>query len=108
MPEPRVFFPVALNFANWPCTIVGGGDEAEFKTRIFNQFEKVPTVIAESFTPGLEAIAESGGANLVRSAYSPKLLEGAKVVLACTEDDELDLAIGEDAHAQGNTVQHGR
>ena len=101
MPEPRIFFPVALNFADWPCTIVGGGDEAEFKTRIFNQFEKVPTVIAESFTPGLEAIAESGGANLVRRAYSPDLLEGAKVVLACTEDDGLDLAIGEDARARG-------
>ena len=101
MPEPRIFFPVALNFANWPCTIVGGGEEAEFKTRIFNQFEKAPTVIAERFTPGLEAIAESGGAKLVRRAYSPELLDGAKVVLACSDDDQLNLTVGQDARAGG-------
>ena len=101
MPEPRIFFPVALNFANWPCTIVGGGEEAEFKTRIFNQFGKTPTVIAESFTPGLQAIAESGGANLVRRAYSPELLDGARVVLACSDNEQLNLTVGKDARARG-------
>ncbi len=101
MSEPRIFFPVALNFKDWLCVIVGGGDEAEFKTRIFNQFEKAPTVIAEDFTAGLEEIAESGGANLVRQLYSPDLLSGAKVVLACSEDEQLNLTVGKDAHAKG-------
>ena len=101
MSEPRIFFPVALNFKGWPCVIVGGGDEAEFKTRIFNQFEKAPTVIAEEFTAGLTEIAESGGANLLRQPYSPDLLSEAKVVLACSDDEQLNLTVGKDAHAQG-------
>ncbi len=101
MSEPRFFFPVALNFNDWACVIVGGGDEAEFKTRIFNEFEKAPTVIAEDFTTGLKEIAEAGNAILVREPYSPDLLNGAKVVLACSEDEQLNLTVGNDAHARG-------
>ncbi len=101
MLEPRVFFPVALNFKTWRCVVVGGGDEAEFKTRIFNDFHKFPDVIAESFTPGLEEIAADGRATLIRQRYSPELLDGAKVVLACSEDESLNLTVGEDAHAKG-------
>ena len=101
MSQPRLFFPVALNFEDWPCAIVGGGDEAEFKTRAFNQFGKAPTVIAEHFTIGLQELGECGNAKLVQASYSPDLLDGVKILLACSEDEALNLSVGRDARSRG-------
>ena len=99
--QPRIFFPVALNHSQWRCVIVGGGAEAEFKTRIFNQFCAIPDLVAEGFTPGLEELARKGLARLSRGSYRPEALDGARVVLACDEDEDLNLRVAEDAKSRG-------
>ena len=37
----------------------------------------------------------------MRRAYSPELLDGARVVLACSDNEQLNLTVGKDARARG-------
>ena len=107
MNEDRVYWPVALDvkrIASTGCLIVGGGGEAEFKSEVLVGFGVVPRLVSLEWTAGLEEMAVAGHVVLQRQAYEPGVIAGAGLVIAATDDDELNSRIAADARSSGAMV----
>ena len=75
-------FPVALELAGRRCVVVGGGAEAEHRTRALLDCDAEVTVLAVAPVPGLVDLDRRGQIVLVRRPYRPGDLVGAFVVVA--------------------------
>ena len=107
MSEDRIYWPVALDvtrIAGTGCLIVGGGGEAEFKSEVLVGFGVVPRLVSLEWTAGLEEMAVAGHVVLQRQAYEPGVIDGAGLVIAATDDDDLNSRIAADARSCGATV----
>ncbi len=107
MAERDSYLPVALNLARLAgrgCVVVGGGHEAEFKARVLASFGAAPLIVSSEVTPGLEAMAAAGDVEIRREAYGKEAVTGAGLVVAATDDQDLNNRIAGDARAAGATV----
>ena len=82
--------------------IVGGGRSAFHKVRAFLGFGARITVIAENISPDIFRM--SGEIVVLQRAYKPEDLEGRALVVAATDDRELNRRIAETARQSGVMV----
>jgi len=89
-------YPIMLDLTGRRCVVVGGGPVG---------LRKAATLAAAGADVLLIDPAEVEGADdgveHLRAAYSPAQLAGARLVLACTDDPELNELIADDARAAG-------
>ncbi|MCY4114054.1 MAG: hypothetical protein OXG33_08970 [Chloroflexi bacterium] len=103
----RAYLPVVLNMRGRTALIVGGGPAAADKAAYLADFGIHPTVLAEpdaAVDESLQALADSGQAELRRTPYDPSLLEGHALVIIATGDRAHDRGIAEDARSRGAIV----
>ena len=94
-------FPMFIDLSTKHVVVVGAGKIAARRVAVLSQFTPHITVIAPEVHPDIEALAAAGKLRLVRRAYEATDLGGADVVLAATDDAELNATICEGCRLRG-------
>jgi precorrin-2 dehydrogenase/sirohydrochlorin ferrochelatase len=92
------FYIACLKLTGRKCLIVGGGDVGLEKVEGVLACNGSVTLLAPEAHPELEALAEEGSIEWDRREYAgPEDLEGAFMVIAATNDSEVNIGIYYDA-----------
>jgi len=92
--------PIFCQLRNRACLLVGGGDVAERKARLLLEAGATLTVNALAFAPQFEAWAEQGMLTLAPGAFDARLLDECWLVIAATDDDEVNNAVSDAAETR--------
>lgn len=87
------FLPVNINIDGKRILIIGGGRVGLHKATILTRFTDSATIISPTFREGFQSLPF----RLLQKAYEPADLDGAFLVYICTENDELNRRIKQDA-----------
>jgi len=93
--EDYPFFPVFVDLSGRRALVVGGGRIAARRVNTLSQFCPNVTVVAPAIHPDIAALAARGRVKTVARAYREEDLDGAELVLACTDDGALNAAVAE-------------
>ncbi|MHB9028216.1 MAG: precorrin-2 dehydrogenase/sirohydrochlorin ferrochelatase family protein [Candidatus Latescibacterota bacterium] len=97
-------YPVFLRLEDKPCLVAGGGNVAYRKALDLVECGARVTVVAETPSPEVAELAESGRITLVRRRFRPEDLAGMFLVFAATDDRVVNADIAEQAHGRGILV----
>ncbi|MGE5687754.1 MAG: uroporphyrinogen-III C-methyltransferase [Gemmatimonadota bacterium] len=98
------YYPVLLDLRGRRAVVVGGGAVAEGKVGPLVDAGADVTVVAPSLTPGLALRAREGGVAHVARAYAPGDLDGAWIVIAATDDPDVNHVVHAEAESRGVLV----
>lgn len=90
-------YPVNLVVEDVRCVVVGGGEVAVRKVRGLLDAGAIVTVISPNIHPDLYKMEKQGKVNLVDREYQFGDLEGAALVIAATDDEEMNEIVAQDA-----------
>lgn len=102
--------PVFLQLKHTSCLVVGGGVVAERKVRLLERAGAAVTVVGRNLTAELTRLRDQGEIVHHAGAFTDRLLAGKRVVIAATDDRELNRRIScaaEDAGILCNVVDDG-
>jgi uroporphyrin-III C-methyltransferase/precorrin-2 dehydrogenase/sirohydrochlorin ferrochelatase len=94
-------FPVMLDVTSRPCLVVGGGGVALRKARSLVEEGAQVTVVAPAVEGEMEDLARRGSVQLERRRYRSGEAAGYALVLAATDDPEVNRQVHADARAAG-------
>ncbi|MGQ9920128.1 MAG: precorrin-2 dehydrogenase/sirohydrochlorin ferrochelatase family protein [Desulfobacca sp.] len=97
-------YPILLNIEGKPCLVVGGGGVGERKVQDLLAAGGKVTVISREATPLLQRQAVQGLITLQQGDFRPEHLEGMVLVIAATNDQEVNEAVSAAAQARGLPV----
>jgi precorrin-2 dehydrogenase/sirohydrochlorin ferrochelatase len=97
-------YPISIDLTGRRCVVIGGGSVAERKVETLLEFGARTAVVAPRFTKRLLGMESEGLVELVRGTYEPSALQGAFLVIAATDDREVNKAVSEDAQRAGILV----
>ena len=97
-------YPVNLNVQGRVCLVVGGGAVAERKVAGLLAAGASVLVVSPTLTPGLQARVEASEVVWLAEAYGTGHLGGVFLVLACTDNREVNAQIVRDASECGLLV----
>ena len=95
--EETVFLPVSVNITGRKILIIGGGKVGFHKATILSRFTVNAIIISPEFHEGFASLPFT----LIKKRYAQSDLEGAFLVYICTENEQLNRQIKEDARALG-------
>ncbi len=98
------FFPMFVDLSRRHVLVVGGGRIAARRIHTLSQFCPSIIVVAPAIHPDIAALATDGQMQLSERTYRAEDLDGADLVLACTDDKALNTAIAEACRARGIPV----
>ncbi len=97
-------YPVTLVDLEQGAVVIGGGAIAARKVQGLLDADARVKVIAPRLTPELEDLARDQRITLIRRAYQPSDLNGARLVIAATDDPQVNRAVYDDARMRGILV----
>jgi precorrin-2 dehydrogenase/sirohydrochlorin ferrochelatase len=95
------YYPVFLKVENRPCLVVGGGEVGARKVKTLLSCGASVALVSPEVVEWLEEKIEEGVVYLVGNHYEEKQLEGCFLVIAATDDLELNSRIAKDAEKRG-------
>ncbi len=95
---------VNLVLQNRPVLVVGAGAVAARKIAALVEAKAYVTVVASRVGEAVHALELGGYLHIERRSYAPGDARGAFVVVAATDDDEVNRRVAEDARAAGALV----
>lgn len=98
------YYPINLDLRGRECVVVGGGAVAERKVEGLLECGARVTVVSPELTPELLSLVEAGGIGWVNREYSPGALAGAFLVIAATDDRNVNQAVSDEAMSGGILV----
>ena len=99
------FYIACLKLSGRRCLVVGGGDVGLEKVEGLLACGGDVTLIAPDARPALREYAEEGSITWAKRPYEGAAdLEGAFMVIAATDDSEVNIAVYEDAEARAMLV----
>ena len=99
------FYIACLKLAGRRCVVVGGGEIGLEKVEGLLACDGDVTLIAPEAVPELEQLAAEGSIAWERRAYAgPEDLEGVFMVIACTDDTDINIAVYDDAERRAMLV----
>jgi precorrin-2 dehydrogenase/sirohydrochlorin ferrochelatase len=100
----RKLYPMMVDLTGRRCLVVGGGAVAERKVALLLQCGAGVEVVSPKVTARLGALAASGRLLLRRRAFRPADLAGAFLVVAATDDPEVNRAVAARRRRTGGLV----
>jgi precorrin-2 dehydrogenase / sirohydrochlorin ferrochelatase len=98
-------YPIVLDGAGISALVVGGGRVAERKIRSLLDAGARIHVVAPLVTAKIESLAtQSDALRVTRSTYSRNHIKGVTLVIAATDDPEVNATIASEARAAGLLV----
>lgn len=98
------YLPIHVDTKDARILIIGGEGAAEAKLRTLIKTDAQLSVISPEVSPEISRWAEQGLLSHTARDFQPSDLDGVRLVYAATEDDDLNLEIGNLARAQGLLV----
>jgi len=98
------FYIACLKLSGRKCLVVGGGDIGLEKVDGLLACDGDVTLVAPDAIEPLQALASEGSIAWERRAYEPADLEGTFMVIAATDDSEINIGIYEDAERRAMLV----
>ena len=98
------YYPVFLDVRDRPCLVVGGGQIAERKAIALFDAGADLTVISPSLTPVLAELAGKGKISHHPKTFAEQDLAGAYLVIAATNDAEVNEAVARVCRKRGVLV----
>jgi len=93
-------YPIHLHLEGRTCVVIGGGQVAERKVSGLRAAGAKIRLVSPIATPKLQEIADSGEAEWRREPYQNQHLDGAFLVMACTDNRAVNAAVTADAQAR--------
>jgi uroporphyrin-III C-methyltransferase/precorrin-2 dehydrogenase/sirohydrochlorin ferrochelatase len=95
------YFPLFLDLRDRTVVVVGGGTIAERKLDLVREAGPRLVVVAPDVTPRLARLAAEGALEHRARTFEPRDLDGARFVIAATDDREVNRAVAAAADARG-------
>ncbi|TLD41210.1 MAG: Siroheme synthase / Precorrin-2 oxidase [Candidatus Jettenia ecosi] len=95
------YYPIFLNIQDKKCVVIGGGNVAWRKVCSLKEAGAKVTVVSPEFCPELEKETEI---ERIKQKYDKEFLKEALVVIASTDDEEVNKRIYSDAMEKGILV----
>ncbi|MCG8413711.1 MAG: siroheme synthase CysG [Pseudomonadales bacterium] len=90
--------PIFWNIRDRRCVVVGGGEIALRKANLLLRAGAHLDIVAESFSPAIQSLTESHPVTLIESSFQASHLKDACLVVAATDNDEVNFAVSEAAN----------
>ncbi|MDP6313140.1 MAG: siroheme synthase CysG [Arenicellales bacterium] len=94
------FFPVFLRLKDSPCVVVGGGGVAERKVDLLLRADARVTVVAPQLVDSLHTLCTAGTISWLQAQFQPGQLDNARMVIAATDDQAVNVAVSQAAQAR--------
>jgi len=94
------YYPIFVDIKGRKVVVVGGGGIAQRKVETLLECGANIYLIAEEITDRLKVLIETGKVHYLGQKYYEAALEGAVLVIAATNDLELNRAVSQDAKAR--------
>src|ERR687887_862722 len=91
------FYIACLKLSGRKCLVVGGGEIGLEKVEGLLACDGDVTLVAPEAVPALHALANEGSIRWIRREYRPEDLEGTFLVIASTNDTDVNIAVYNDA-----------
>jgi precorrin-2 dehydrogenase len=98
------FYIACLKLTGRRCLVVGGGEIGLEKVEGLLACDGDVTLVAPDAVPELQELAREGSVRWERREYRPEDLERAFMVIACTDDTDINIGIYDDAEARAMLV----
>jgi len=98
------FYVACLKLAARRCVVVGGGDVGLEKVEGLLACAGEVTLVAPEAAAALGELADEGSIRWQRREYRPSDLDGAFLVIAATDDSEVNIGVYEDAERRAMLV----
>jgi precorrin-2 dehydrogenase/sirohydrochlorin ferrochelatase len=93
-------YPIFAVLADKPCLVVGGGAVGERKVHDLMAAGARVTVVSRTLTPALAALADRGEIRFLAEDFRAAQVEGMALVMAATDDPEVNAAVSAAAQAR--------
>jgi len=97
----KPLYPMMVRLEGRRCVVFGGGAVAERKIGSLLECGASVTVVSPSFTDTIEQWIAGGDVKALRGEYEAAQLQGAALVFAATDKEEVNRRIAEQADALG-------
>lgn len=104
MEETLLYFPLFVSLQDKKCLIVGGGNIAFRRASTLSEFSCEILVIAPELSEGMKKLQKEGKVKVQLRKYEVDDCREAFLVVAATNDRELNRAIGKDGKEVGAFV----
>ena len=98
------YLPLFHKLDGRPVLVIGGGDIALRKSVLLAEAGARITLVAPEIEPEVRAFVEAKGGSCRVQRYAAELLAGHCLVIAATDDDEVNETVSHDAQALGLPV----
>src|SRR3989304_3461770 len=95
------YYPILLNIQDKKCLVVGGGNVAWRKVCSLKEAGARVTVVSPGFCPEME---KETGIERIQQKYNEEFLSGAGVVVAASDDEEVNKKVYYGAAKRGILV----
>src|SRR3989339_74623 len=93
-------YPIFAIIENKPCLVVGGGAVGERKVADLMAAGARVTVVSRTLTPELASLADRGEIRYLSEDFTAAQVEGMALVMAATDDREVNAAVSAAAQAR--------
>lgn len=100
----KALFPIFVDLSDKRAVIIGAGKIATRRTKILAEFMKDIMVIAPFIEEELKSLADAGAIRLISREFVERDIDGADIVIAATDDAELNRRIYDLCHDVGIMV----
>jgi precorrin-2 dehydrogenase / sirohydrochlorin ferrochelatase len=98
------FYVACLKLSGRRCVVVGGGEIGLEKVEGLLACDADVTLVAPAAVQELRALADEGSITWEQRAYEPGDIEGTFMVIACTDDTEINIRVFDDAERRAMLV----
>lgn len=97
-------FPIFMKIARRRCLIIGGGEVALRKATMLLKADAALEVVSPGLCPELTTMSAAGKLQHINAQFEAGQLDGACLVVAATDDEQVNVAISQAAKARNIPV----
>ena len=97
----RKLMPICIDVQDRRCVVVGGGAVAERRAKMLEEYGADVYLISPVVTEGLRRMSDSEEITWIETAYQADVLDGAFMVVAATDDRNVNASVAFDAQTRG-------
>jgi uroporphyrin-III C-methyltransferase / precorrin-2 dehydrogenase / sirohydrochlorin ferrochelatase len=96
--------PIFMNIRQQRCVVIGGGEVATRKVLMLRKAGAAVEVCSPELYPDLQTLADQGQILHMPETFQPSQLDGARLVVAATDDEDVNQAVSQQAQARNIPV----